>query len=31
MGKFNRVLLKLSGGALVSNEGESFGVDNLEL
>lgn len=30
MGKFNRVLLKLSGGALVSNEGESFGVDNLE-
>ncbi|MBZ9535910.1 UMP kinase [Cytobacillus oceanisediminis] len=30
MGKFNRVLLKLSGGALVSDEGESFGVDNLE-
>ncbi len=30
MGKFKRVLLKLSGGALVSDKGESFGVDNLE-
>lgn len=28
--KYKRVLIKLSGGALVSKDGEIFGVDNLE-
>jgi uridylate kinase len=30
MGKFKRVLVKLSGGALADNEGNSFGTDQLE-
>ncbi len=30
MAKYKRVLIKLSGGALASKDGESFGVDNLE-
>lgn len=30
MVKYKRVLIKLSGGALASKDGESFGVDNLE-
>ncbi|MGE8205518.1 UMP kinase [Heyndrickxia sp. NPDC080065] len=30
MQKYKRVLIKLSGGALASKDGESFGVDNLE-
>jgi uridylate kinase len=30
MSKYKRVLIKLSGGALADNNGESFGVSNLE-
>lgn len=30
MGKYKRVLIKISGGALASTNGESFGVDRLE-
>ncbi|WP_421383452.1 UMP kinase [Bacillus salacetis] len=30
MSKYKRVLIKISGGALASAEGDSFGVDNLE-
>jgi uridylate kinase len=30
LAKYNRVLIKLSGGALANKDGESFGVDNLD-
>ncbi|MGZ4160205.1 MAG: amino acid kinase family protein, partial [Neobacillus sp.] len=30
MKKYKRILIKLSGGALADQEGNSFGVDNLE-
>jgi uridylate kinase len=30
MAKYNRVLIKLSGGALASDDGDSFGVENLD-
>lgn len=30
MAMYKRVLIKLSGGALADNNGDSFGVSNLE-